>query len=581
MELVYLWVEDYKNIKKQGFNFSPRFKCEFKAEYDENDRLKDNCELIIKEKKHESIFPENTNLTAIVGSNGSGKSSVLKFIRLFLRNFTEIEKNNTRYDTLIPSKSLLLLYDKNLNKIVCFDYEVNSMKNKEIKYIPYSKNNLDGVIFFKNTIFPLLDYSLTYDRSVDSYTANKEKENQFLSFPDKSRRSLEFWDEEKKMMKKILQNYHELNQKKQWCIFEEFFHPEYIEINFSKHRFRGAIRKLLKDESISNLNNYLRVLKTNKKKITNEFNYLLFESLSSIEMDNRDSRMEILKELNDSYSSKIFDSLCNKNISEVKLSNNYRLDELMIFKFNISDITEDEVDYLLKLTSSEVFSIDVVDKNDKRFNSLSFGEQQLLKVLNIIYYLANLEDTKELLIFLDEVDIGFHPDWQKKVIKYILDLIKLLKEKNFHLLVSSHSPFIISDIPKQNIIFLNKDEKSNSQDMTENMEIKTFGANIHTLLSHGFFMKDGLMGEFAKGKIDEVIKYLNDESSTEIKTNDEAQCIINIIGEPIIKRELQRKLDSKRLSKIDKIDEIEKQMKIMEEQRLLLEYRLESIRKNQ
>jgi hypothetical protein len=29
MELVYLWVEEYKNIKNQGFNFSPRFECEF------------------------------------------------------------------------------------------------------------------------------------------------------------------------------------------------------------------------------------------------------------------------------------------------------------------------------------------------------------------------------------------------------------------------------------------------------------------------------------------------------------------------------------------------------------------------
>ncbi len=34
MELVYLWVEDYKNIQKQGFNFSPRF------EYVYNDFLK-------------------------------------------------------------------------------------------------------------------------------------------------------------------------------------------------------------------------------------------------------------------------------------------------------------------------------------------------------------------------------------------------------------------------------------------------------------------------------------------------------------------------------------------------------------
>ena len=27
MELVYLWIEDYKNIQKQGVNFSPRFTC--------------------------------------------------------------------------------------------------------------------------------------------------------------------------------------------------------------------------------------------------------------------------------------------------------------------------------------------------------------------------------------------------------------------------------------------------------------------------------------------------------------------------------------------------------------------------
>ena len=30
MELVYLWVEKYKNIENQGFNFSPRFEYEFK-----------------------------------------------------------------------------------------------------------------------------------------------------------------------------------------------------------------------------------------------------------------------------------------------------------------------------------------------------------------------------------------------------------------------------------------------------------------------------------------------------------------------------------------------------------------------
>ena len=40
MELVYLWIEEYKNIYHQGFNFSPRFDCEFKGN-----------ELTITEKK--------------------------------------------------------------------------------------------------------------------------------------------------------------------------------------------------------------------------------------------------------------------------------------------------------------------------------------------------------------------------------------------------------------------------------------------------------------------------------------------------------------------------------------------------
>ena len=32
MELVYLWVENYKNIQKQGFKFSPRFECKYDGE---------------------------------------------------------------------------------------------------------------------------------------------------------------------------------------------------------------------------------------------------------------------------------------------------------------------------------------------------------------------------------------------------------------------------------------------------------------------------------------------------------------------------------------------------------------------
>ena len=51
MELVYLWVEDYKNIKKQGFNFSPRFRCEY-------DEEKNELKIIDKEETGE-FYPKN------------------------------------------------------------------------------------------------------------------------------------------------------------------------------------------------------------------------------------------------------------------------------------------------------------------------------------------------------------------------------------------------------------------------------------------------------------------------------------------------------------------------------------------
>ena len=83
-------------------------------------------------------------------------------------------------------------------------------------------------------------------------------------------------------------------------------------------------------------------------------------------------------------------------------------------------------------------------------------------------------------------------------------------------------------------------------------DFNTFGANIHTLLSHGFFMKDGLMGEFAKEKIQSVIKYHEDIDKKEIieadkieyKTNKQKEFwqIQSIIGDDYLKQVIKNHL---------------------------------------
>lgn len=106
-----------------------------------------------------------------------------------------------------------------------------------------------------------------------------------------------------------------------------------------------------------------------------------------------------------------------------------------------------------------------------------------------------------LTILIDESELHLHPDWQKKFIRLLCNLLSH-KEYKRKIIITSHSPFLISDLPKQNIIFLKKGKQVQGTEKKQ-----TFGANIHTLLSDSFFMEDGLMGEFAKGKINEIINF--------------------------------------------------------------------------
>lgn len=120
MELVYLWVEDYKNIYHQGFNFSPRFKCT----YDED---KNELKIIDKEEIGEvypkNFFCDNINVTAIVGENGSGKSKLLgKILDFPLKQFDYkicLYDNKTKqlYSNIPKSKDSKLTINYNFSTV--------------------------------------------------------------------------------------------------------------------------------------------------------------------------------------------------------------------------------------------------------------------------------------------------------------------------------------------------------------------------------------------------------------------------------------------------------------------------------
>lgn len=153
------------------------------------------------------------------------------------------------------------------------------------------------------------------------------------------------------------------------------------------------------------------------------------------------------------------------------------------------------------------------------FTGLSSGERQIAYTLgNVLYHLVNLNSTlhdvsieKEHLSFLkyhhvcmlmDEVELYYHPDLQRKFVKLLLDSITSVPLDNIYdinITLVTHSQFVLSDIPQSNILCLQKGE-------SESRQGQTFGANIVDLLNESFFLQ-GTIGDIAQSCINEVVEF--------------------------------------------------------------------------
>lgn len=94
-----------------------------------------------------------------------------------------------------------------------------------------------------------------------------------------------------------------------------------------------------------------------------------------------------------------------------------------------------------------------------------------------------------ILLLIDEIDLYLHPEWQRRIVRDLLSLLRRqFKGHYFQIILTSHSPIVLSDIPVENCIFLKK--KSNGTVCQEERNTQTFGANIYTLYKDAFFLSD-------------------------------------------------------------------------------------------
>lgn len=469
MELVYLWVEEYKNIKKQGFNFSPRFRCH----YDQNT---EKLEIIDKDETGEfypkNFFGDNINVTAIVGENGSGKSSLVFDFIMNRKGFFIIKKDDE-----------LIVYLKNIN------VKTNITSHK------YKSDFYDNVLFYSMDKFELAK-SRSHLNVIDLQETNKLITENYLKLQEYSFELFDF--------KPYFIKYDFLDL---WIDSDYEFQENDIE------DVKSALGMSIKDDS-SQIYDVLRVLRD----LEDDYLIYLFNKFETI--------AQIFEHIN------LIDKVHPKNSNLVvgyeeiqKILENCRINFIDEKIFNLLKENEGnfiKIEELEKLFGNEYLELffnkmidelrfDFMAKNDSTQGSLSHGEKTIYSFyVNLINY-----NKQEFIFVLDEPDNTLHPNWQKNFINKMIEIIERL-EKKVHFIITSHSPFILSDLPKQNVIFLEKGKQVYPFEDGK----QTFGANIHTLLSHGFFMKDGLMGEFAKEKIQSIINYHEELLKKELTKNE-------------------------------------------------------------
>ncbi len=240
-----------------------------------------------------------------------------------------------------------------------------------------------------------------------------------------------------------------------------------------------------------------------------------------------------------------FLDLMDQKVGEISTSIWFPYGNLVPFsavRENLSSLKEILDSYKMAVTFTGFLSF--------HWSGLSSGQQSILTMFSRFLSLNspkadNMELKRHLLILIDEGTEYFHPEWQRNFLKYLIDFLPFVygAAKVIQIIVATNSPFVLSDIPSGNVIVLGKKEDQEELGLT-------FGANIHSLLAHGMFMKNTI-GAFAEEKMQQVIDILYKKDSTTIIDRATAQKIIHLVAEPMIRGELQRKLDQGRIQELE------------------------------
>ena len=231
--------------------------------------------------------------------------------------------------------------------------------------------------------------------------------------------------------------------------------------------------------------------------------------------------------------------------------NGFSYDEYMQHFF--PDKTIEGPKAIMEYYPPSIFRNYIYLKNDNdqeciEFPLLSSGERQYLFTLSAyLYHLRNIISVpegsdrvkyKNVCLFLDEIELCFHPEYQRLFVANLLQSLKdnkVTDSVNVNVILTTHSPFVLSDIPQSYILYL-----ENGEDAREQMKEKTFASNINELLAESFFLNGGFVGEFASQVVNDLANFLLDKQHERRWNIDSADQLIETVGDDVVKIQLRK-----------------------------------------
>lgn len=151
------------------------------------------------------------------------------------------------------------------------------------------------------------------------------------------------------------------------------------------------------------------------------------------------------------------------------------------------------------------------------FSNMSSGEAHFIDVFASIHaalqtrtrMAANPANPGEqtCILLLDEPDMSFHPEWSRTFIDNLTHFLNnSYKDINFQVIITTHSPLMLSDIQSDSIYCLGKDDEGN---LTVSNPKYGLLSGINDILIDGFFT-ESLFGKFAEKFANGIVTRLNE-----------------------------------------------------------------------